>query len=79
MLLKILAFSLILVGAFLVFAAGWIVKRFHMDRDIKIGFEHGMDEDELNNYRFTRAVVNFKMIGMLVMLPGFILVYILFK
>lgn len=79
LLLKILAFVFIVPGVLMVFGARGIVSRFKLDRDIKCDFEHEMSEDELIQYKCNKAVVNLKMLGMLIALPGFILFLIAFR
>jgi len=79
MLLKVLAFVLILAGVFVVFGARWLVEKYNLDRDVKCDFEGEISEDELKQYKRNKAVVNLKMLGMLLALPGFILVILLFK
>jgi len=82
--LKILAFILLIGGAFTVFSAGIIVKRFHLDERImrdngKYGEDKGITEyDEIEKYRFDRAVLNLKLIGMLGVLPGLIIIILVF-
>jgi hypothetical protein len=38
-----------------------------------------MDEEELEDYKLTKATVNMKMYGMLIALPGIILTLVAFK
>ncbi len=71
MFLKISAFVFIAVGFAMVFLAGFFVDRFNLGKDIKCDFEHGMNQEELEQYKRSRAVLSFKMLGMLVALPGF--------
>jgi len=77
--LKILAFILIVAGAVMVYGAQWAVRKYGLDRNIKCGFEDQMEEEEILQYKFNRAIVNFKMQGMLVALPGLILLLVLFR
>ncbi len=79
MFLKIVAFIPIILGFAMVLLAGFIVDRFNLDRDVKCDFDHGMNQEELKQYKRNRAVLNFKMLGMLVALPGLILIIILFR
>lgn len=73
MILKILAFIFLVSGVLLVYSAGFMVKKLNLDKNVKVDFENGMDADELNKFKYTKAVVNFKLFGMLVMLPGLVL------
>lgn len=77
--LKILAFILIAAGALLVFAARAIVEKYNLDENIKCEFEEELQEDELKIYKYNKATVNMKMIGMLVALPGFLMIVAIFK
>lgn len=77
--LKVIAFIFLVVGALMVYTARPIVSKFALDAGIKCDFENEMSEEELRDYKFKRAVVNFKMIGMLVILPGLIMVLMLYK
>lgn len=79
MLLKILSFVFLLPGVFLIFAARFLVSRYKLDEKVKCDFAHEMDEDGLKEYKMNKAVLNVKMFGMLVALPGFILILLVFK
>lgn len=79
MFLKVLAFLIIAVGAILVFGAKTIVEKRELDKKIMVDFENEMTEEEVTNYKKQRAVVNVKMIGMIVALPGLVMVLLLFK
>lgn len=79
LILKILAFLFLIAGFGTVFAAKSLVKRFGMDEKVKCDFENEMTEDELKQYKFNRASVNLKMLGMLVSIPGLVLILIAFK
>ncbi|MFA6309514.1 MAG: hypothetical protein WC677_07230 [Clostridia bacterium] len=76
---KIFGFIFLIPGLFIAFFAKKIVKRFNLNEKTKCDFENEMSEDELKEYKFTKAVVNVKIIGMLIMLPGFIFVLFAFK
>lgn len=77
--LKILAGILLLVGFGIVLEAKYLVKRFNLDQKVEVKFEHDMNEEEMAQYKFTKATVNVKMYGMLIDLPGIILTLIAFK
>jgi hypothetical protein len=78
-LLKILAFIFLIPGILTVFGARKIVSTFNVNRGIKCDFEHEMNESEIAEYKNNKAVVNMKLLGMLIALPGFILFLIAFK
>ncbi|MCX7708939.1 MAG: hypothetical protein N2484_03720 [Clostridia bacterium] len=77
--LKILAFLFLAAGFGIVFAARTIVKKYHLDQKSKCDFENEMTGEELQQYKVNKATVNVKMMGMLVALPGLILIVVLFK
>lgn len=79
LILRILAFVFTIPGVFMVFASNWAVEKFNLVDKTQVEFEHEMNEEELRQYKFSKAVVNFKMLGMLVALPGFILIIIGFR
>lgn len=79
MILKVLAFLFMIVGAVLVYAAGWLVKWFGLEKDVQLGFDHTMDAEELTKLKHTKSIVRVKLLGMLVMLLGLILVIIAFR
>lgn len=79
MFLKIFGFIFLIIGILVVFAASWIVKRYNMDRSVTCDYEHEMNEEELADYKRGRAVLNMKMLGMLIALPGFILIFLAYR
>lgn len=76
---KIFGFVFLVPGFLIAVFAKKIVKRFNLDEKAKCDFENEMSEAELNEYKFNKAVVNLKIIGMLIMIPGFAFVLIAFK
>ena len=76
---KILMFIFLVPGFVMVFFARNIVARYNLDKNAKCEFENEMNEEEIKQYKFNKTVVNFKMLGMLVALPGLILLLISFK
>ncbi|MCX8131144.1 MAG: hypothetical protein N3I35_13725 [Clostridia bacterium] len=79
LLLKIFGLLFIIPGCLLVLMARQVVSRFNLDRNAKVDFENEMTEKELEQYKANKAAVNIKMLGMLVALPGFIMILIAFK
>lgn len=79
MLLKALALLFIIVGAVVTFGAKKIVEMYKLDENVKISYENELSEEELIKYKNQQAVVKIKLIGMLICLPGIILVLLLFK
>jgi hypothetical protein len=56
-----------------------IAKRYGLDRKVILENESGMDEEELEEYKMLKATVNIKLYGMMVFLPGLILLLIVFN
>lgn len=77
--LKVLGFLFFIPGVMLVFASRWLVQKYGLDKNIKCDFENEMTKDELEVYKYNKAVVNVKMAGMLVALPGIALILIAFR
>ncbi|HHV98232.1 MAG TPA: hypothetical protein GXX36_01440 [Clostridiaceae bacterium] len=63
----------------MVFASRWLVSKYRLDNNIKCDFENVFSEEELKEYKFNKAVVNLKMLGMLIALPGIALILIAFR
>jgi hypothetical protein len=77
--LKVLGILLVVAGVAMVFMARQIVEKYNLSHKAKVDFEHEMGEEELKEFKKGKAAVNMKMLGMLVALPGFILILIAFK
>ncbi|MDP4180074.1 MAG: hypothetical protein Q8942_03160 [Bacillota bacterium] len=77
--IKILAVLIIVVGFLTVIGAKFIVKRFELNKKVVCNMENELSEEEVASYKFTKAVVNCKMIGMLIALPGIIMFLFAFK
>jgi hypothetical protein len=77
--LKVLGILLVVAGVAMVFMARQIVEKYNLSHNAKVGFDHEMSEEELEQFKLSKATVNMKMLGMLVALPGFILILIAFK
>jgi flagellar biosynthesis component FlhA len=79
LLLKIIAFVFLVPGFAISFGAGMIVSRFKLDQKVKVDFEHEMSEEELQKYKMNRALVNCKMLGMIITIPGLIILIVAFR
>ncbi len=79
LILKILAFVFLVPGFAMVFGARWAVEKFNLDKSMKVTFENEMNEEEILQYKTNKAVMNLKMYGLLVALPGLVLIVIAFK
>lgn len=76
---KIFAFVFLIPGVLLSVLAKTIVKKFKMDEKAKCDFENEMNEVEMKEYKFNKAVVNLKMIGVLLVIPGLLLIIFAFR
>lgn len=76
---NILAFTLVAVGALIVILARWFVDKYELTNKTMAKNEDEMDEEELEQYKKNKAVLNLKVLGMIVLLPGMILLLILYK
>jgi len=79
MFLKVIAVVFFVAGAIVVFGSRYIVERFQLYKNSKCEFEDQMNEEEIKQYKTRRAELNIKMFGMLIVLPGIILMLIKFK
>jgi len=79
LILRVIAVVFLVAGFGIVLEAKNIVKKFELDKKTKCDFEYEMSEQELLDYKNTSAMVKVKMIGLLVAIPGLILMVIAFK
>ncbi|NMB32867.1 MAG: hypothetical protein GX992_01320 [Clostridium sp.] len=77
--LKILMFFLLFTGVVVVFAAKPIVRKFGLNERTKCNLKNEMTREEIENYKFAKAVLSIKMIGMLIELPGLILLFVIYR
>jgi len=77
--LRVMAFIFMVPGFITVFAARKIVEKFELDKKSKADATYEMDEEELKRYKYDKAVVNVKLLGMLISLPGIVLTFIAFR
>lgn len=76
---KVLAFLFMIPGVVIVFAAPRIVELWKLDEKTEYELSYDMPEEEVKKYKYNRAMVNVKMLGLLVALPGFIFLIIGFR
>lgn len=74
--LKIIGLVIFAAGAASVYAAEPIVRKFKLAEKQKSGTEDYGSEEELQNYKTVRAIVSVKKAGMLLALPGLVLLLI---
>lgn len=77
--LEILSLVIIAAGFAMVFASRAIVKKFDLAKKQKCEHAGEMSEEEVEEFKYNKAVVNFKMMGLVVSLPGLILFILFFK
>lgn len=77
--LKIMAGIFLIAGFGTVLEAKLIVKKMKLDQKVSVNFENEMDDEEEAQYKRDKAMINVKMTGMLIALPGLILTLIAFK
>lgn len=76
---RLFGFAFLIAGFGMVFAASSLVKKFGLDKKVNCSFEGEMSEEEVQNYKITKASVNVKMMGLLVSVPGLVLIVLAFK
>lgn len=76
---RILGFAFLLAGFGIVFGAKSLVKKFELDKKVNCSFEGEMSEEEVQNYKLTKASVNLKMMGLLLSVPGLVFILLAFK
>ncbi len=79
MMLKVLAFLLIIPGTLMVYTSAWLVKRFQLDKKARVEFEHEMTEEELSQHLFEKASIRLKIIGLTIAIPGILLIFYIFR
>jgi hypothetical protein len=76
---RVFGFAFLLVGFGMVFGAKSLVKKYDLDKKVNCNFEGELSEDEVQNYKLTKASVNVKMLGLLVSVPGLVFILLAFK
>ncbi len=80
--LKILGIVIMAAGFVLVYAAPKIVDKYRLDakaRPAPDQAEEGMDEEQLRKIRRESAILSLKIKGVLIALPGALMILILYK
>jgi hypothetical protein len=80
-LLRIIGTMIGLAGLVVVYAAPQLVKKYKLDEKKSIDPERlaVLDESEIAKYKFDTAVLDIKLKGLILAMPGFVLLLILFK
>ena len=79
MFLQVISILFILAGSVSVYFATFIGRKYNLAERVSCEYESSMSEEELLDYKNSKAVFNVKILGMLLALPGVILVIIAFK
>ncbi len=77
--LKIIAFTLILIGALTNYGAKLIVKHLNLVEKINASEAEELTGEEFELYKSTKAVARVKVVGVLIMLPGVFLILYAFR
>ena len=60
-------------GFVAVYLAKYVVDKYHLDEKVFCDIEDELTEEELMNYKLNKAILNIKMTGMVIILPGLFL------
>ncbi len=74
--LGILGLVIMAVGFALVLTASTLVKKFDLAKKQKCEHEQEMSQEEVENYKLTKATFNIKLLGLGVTVPGIILLLV---
>ena len=77
--LKIIAFTLIIIGALTNYGAKLIVKRMNLVERINASEAEELTGEEIELYKLTKAIARVKVVGVLIMLPGVFLILYAFR
>ena len=76
--LQIISIILIIIGGIFVFGSSLIVKKFNIAEKMICNFDKELSEEELIEYKNNKALVNVKMLGLLIALPGIIIMLLFY-
>lgn len=77
--LKIIGFILILAGAFINYGAKFITRQLNLAAKINVDEASEFADDDLEEYKMTKAIARVKVAGFLVLLPGVLLLFYLYR
>jgi len=77
--LEILSLVIMAVGFAMVYGAKAIVKKYDLAKKQTCEHAAEMSEEEVEEYKYNKAVVSFKMMGLVVTIPGLILFVLFFR
>ncbi|NLU52755.1 MAG: hypothetical protein GXX10_07825 [Clostridiaceae bacterium] len=78
-LLKITAFIIMGIGAFINYGARLITKRMNLVEKVDASEADELSGEELEKYKETKAIVRVKMMGFLVVLAGILVLFVALK
>jgi hypothetical protein len=78
-LLEILALVIMAIGFIIVYAAKPVVRKYDLAKNQKCEHSQQMTEEEIEEYKFNKAVLRVKMLGLIVSIPGIIILIFFFK
>lgn len=79
MFLKELSILFLIAGFSTVYLAPLIVRKLALNEKVDCDHERELTEDELLKYKNDKAIINIKITGMLIALPGLVLLFIAFR
>lgn len=71
--LEIVSYIIIAIGFVVVYGAKAIVRKFDLAQKQKCENVGEMTEEEVEQYKFNKATLNIKMLGLIISIPGLIL------
>jgi len=77
--LQILAILFMIPGFAIVYLAKFIVKKYKLNEKAVYTYGNELTEEQLMEYKFNKAVVNIKILGFFIALPGVILLLVSIK
>ena len=77
--LTILALIIMGIGFAMVFLSKIIVNKFGLAKNQKCEYAEEMSEEEIEEYKINKAIFNIKIIGLVISIPGIVLLTIFSK
>ncbi len=71
--MEIIGLILMAPGFAAVYLAKYIVDKYRLNEKVVCDFEGELTEEELATYKHNKAILNIKMMGMIISLPGLFL------
>lgn len=77
--LKIAAILLMAAGAAVNYGARYIVKRLSLNQRVNVKEAHGFTGEALEEYKQVKALTTVKLVGLFILIPGVVLIFIAFQ